>query len=198
MFYKLFTKNLKFPQKFKEKWNAIINPPNGIDWQGVYRNNFSVSKDTRLRWFQFRLIHRILATNRYLYLIKIRNDPYCSFCKVEEETIVHLFYECDVVNNFYYRLEDWIYNKTSVLLNLSKMELIFGKMCRNDVLNLIILVFKFHIYRQRCRNENLCLSTFKAELHYFYQIENYLSAIHGKQTCFKAKWEKFSKLFEDL
>ena len=114
-FYKIFVQNIKFPEKYKEKWIADLNITD-FDWKFIHKCSHNITNDTKLRWFQLRIIHRILATNRYLTIIKIQNDSNCSFCKVEEETIIHLFSECDVVNNFLISFENWIYDKTSVLL----------------------------------------------------------------------------------
>ncbi len=41
-----------------------------------------ITKNTTLKWFQYRINHRILATNEFLHKIKILNSPrMLSFAK---------------------------------------------------------------------------------------------------------------------
>ena len=59
------------------------------------------TSEAKLRWFQFRIIHRILPTKRYLNVRKVIDSAECSFCGNEEETIEHLFWNCDIVTRFW-------------------------------------------------------------------------------------------------
>lgn len=47
-----------------------------------------------IRWFQYRLPHRIIPTNRYLYLIDVIDLDKCTVCGNHIETIDHLFCNC--------------------------------------------------------------------------------------------------------
>ena len=61
-----------------------------IEVNNMYENNnfmmkyitnaFQYTDDTTLRWFQYRISHRILATNEYLFKIKIKDSKLCTFC----------------------------------------------------------------------------------------------------------------------
>ena len=55
---------------------------------------FRITNDVQLRWFHYRIIHRILATNTLLYKIGIEDSDLCTFCKCNAETLSHLFWEC--------------------------------------------------------------------------------------------------------
>ncbi len=181
------------------KWTNELNLPTEINWNLVHRYNFSMSSDTKLRWFQFRLVHRILATNKFLHKIGIKNNPMCSFCKIEEETIVHLFYECDIVHDFLLSFERWIYNETSIFLNFTKTDCLFGKMNNKArVENLLLLIFKFYVYKQRCREEELFLPTHKAEILYYYKQARYSSVVNSNTTLFDCKWQKYVSMFNGM
>lgn len=53
----------------------------------LFYKPFRITKDTKMQWFQTRINHKILATNKFLCKIKITDDSKCFFCKVSEETI---------------------------------------------------------------------------------------------------------------
>jgi hypothetical protein len=49
------------------------------------------TKSSKLQWFQYRIIHRILGTNSLLYEINKKPNDKFSFCLEEVETIEHIF-----------------------------------------------------------------------------------------------------------
>ena len=76
-----------------DKWGAELNLGPNFCWKKILTFPFSLVKDTKLRWFQFRIIHRILGTNSLLCKMGIKTDNKCSFCNREKETIKHLFWD---------------------------------------------------------------------------------------------------------
>ena len=88
------------------KWKAE-HPNSTINWEHVFRNTNEI-KDSHLRWFEMRILHRILPTQKLLYAMKIMDSPYCTFCQDEAETIKHLICSCQYVKSFWVELEDEI------------------------------------------------------------------------------------------
>ena len=60
---------------------------NSINWKVVYKLPFSCTKISKLIIFQFKLIHRRLATYNFLNKIGIRSDDLCIFCRDEGELL---------------------------------------------------------------------------------------------------------------
>eukprot|EP00916_Digyalum_oweni_P000719 GHVL01001367.1.p1 GENE.GHVL01001367.1~~GHVL01001367.1.p1 ORF type:complete len:211 (+),score=1.21 GHVL01001367.1:1032-1664(+) len=58
-----------------------------LNWKQIFDKCFKTTKDTQLRWFQTRLLHRILGVASRLFVQKILDSPLCAFCKIENETI---------------------------------------------------------------------------------------------------------------
>ena len=79
--YDIFLNNITSIPKSENKWELLLNLGYDLNWKKIYQNIFNFTNDTKLIWFQYRIIHRILATNKYLHAIKIKNDPLCSFCR---------------------------------------------------------------------------------------------------------------------
>ena len=52
-------------------------------------------------------------------------SPRCSFCKLQEETIMHLSYDCLIVKRMWNQLKSILSNKISFLISASQRA-IFG------------------------------------------------------------------------
>ena len=63
--------------------------------------------DSRSREFQFKVLHRYLATNKFLHKIGLVPSLLCTFCKRESECIEHLLIESDYSNKFWQHLINW-------------------------------------------------------------------------------------------
>ena len=71
--YKIFlTQSDSFPCKSQAKWLAHCNSHDFIDWSKSYTLAFLCTYESKLRdIFQFKLLHRKLATNYFLFKIGI-------------------------------------------------------------------------------------------------------------------------------
>ena len=81
-----------------EKWEARLNTD--IDWSRNFKKMQNI-QEIKLKWFQIRLVHRILATNIVLMHMGIENDINCSFCRQKEDSINHIFWRCVYVKSFW-------------------------------------------------------------------------------------------------
>ena len=117
-------------------------------------NVFQYTNDTTLRWYQYRISHRILATNDYLF--KIKDSKLCTFCNIEPESLINLFVECEHVENIWHMLENWILVTCGFLSNYNKSEILFGKIGKKYLACIItILIVKYYIYKRKCNKTTL-------------------------------------------
>ena len=42
-----------------------------LNWQTIYLKPFVTTQEIKLRWFQYRISHRILTTNSFAYKLKL-------------------------------------------------------------------------------------------------------------------------------
>ena len=95
MYDKLITKKSAAPTTSQQKWIEDWNlGQNGIKWGATYQLTHKTTKRTKLREFQFKLLHRRIPTNAFLTKIRIKGNSNCSFCKKEPEKLIHLFWSC--------------------------------------------------------------------------------------------------------
>ena len=89
------------PLNIQSKWEQAVHTNIVIaDWSFIYCISFSFTKDTKLQDFQYKLIHRILITNSFLYKCGLKETEFCTFCTETKESLVHIFWECNYVWNF--------------------------------------------------------------------------------------------------
>ena len=94
--YKEKIENIVIPPTSEHYFSTLLNVPCNIikDYYGI---PFKTTIYTKLRSFQFKVIHNILYTNEKLYKIGYSDTPICTFCKKETETLLHLFVDCEII-----------------------------------------------------------------------------------------------------
>jgi len=100
------------PEKSQSKWiyDLLTYSPDKIDWSKSYSLPFLCTRESKLRIFQFKLLHRRISTNRYLFKIGLSPSELCSFCNNSSETLLHLFWECPQVKTFWNDVKKWLGN----------------------------------------------------------------------------------------
>ena len=169
--YDILIKTTDSKLKSEEKWERCIGLPNSFDWEKVNRTVFDCTKETKLKWFQYRIIHRILGTKQLLFKCKIKNDPRCSFCNTSAETIEHLFYYCRHSKNIWVQLENW-FNTVDFNISFDIKTVIFGyETGKYAPINLMILTVKHYIFQQSRKDSELSFSELKKSITYQYTVE---------------------------
>ena len=76
------------PEKSQAKWlrdcesEDVLN----LNWRSIYLLPRKCTLSTKLRNFQFKLLHRRIATNSFLFKIKFSDTDLCCFCQNVQET----------------------------------------------------------------------------------------------------------------
>ena len=93
---RLVQNKASIPLQSQEKWlsEKDIVGNSTVNWQNAYCLPFLCTRETKLRVFQFKFLHRRIATNDFLCKIGIKQVDSCSFCEETTETLVHLFWKC--------------------------------------------------------------------------------------------------------
>ena len=84
----------------------------------------------------------------------------CSFCNEYPETVVHLFFSCNVSKNLWLQLK-LFFGDDILHFDLSPQTALFGFTHTNDanIQNHLLLLFKLYLYRSRC-HKNIHLNHF--------------------------------------
>jgi hypothetical protein len=79
-----------------------------INISDVFCNLYLVTNDSKLKHFQYKLLHRTLPTNTFLVKIGIKNSDLCNICINDTDSILHYIWLCPVVKLFWNRLKTWL------------------------------------------------------------------------------------------
>ena len=95
--YKSLVRNKgEAPRNSQKKWlmDCSCLSSENLDWSSAYLLALRCTKSTKLIEFHFKLVHRRLATNDFLFKIKLKENRNCTFCQNAPETLIHLFWTC--------------------------------------------------------------------------------------------------------
>ena len=200
--YHILTKNSCIPTS-QAKWENELLSDKPLEWKKIYPLVYGCTKSTNLRWFQFRLIHRILSTNTFLHKIGITHNSYCSFCNNQPETITHLFWHCPVIQNFWQDTVEWVKSECGHIrtLQLSLLDIITGiqsKQKADKVLNFILFQAKYFIYKAKYNNHIPNLQHFKRYLLHNYNVEKYIAYSNCSWITFNKRWMVYKNLIDHI
>ena len=82
---KLIGLKQRCPTNSQEMWarDCAFEAHEPIDRRAAYQLSFQCKRSTKLILFQFKLLHRRLATNDFLKKVGIKDNDLCSFCKTQ-------------------------------------------------------------------------------------------------------------------
>lgn len=181
-------------QKWVEDFATIPNAMHSFR-PTIYENVFKVSRDPKLIWFQYRINHRILGTNYLLKKMSIRDDENCSFCLQSPETLMHLFWHCEVTQKFWKDLIQVANAKCNLNMeNWSAYEIMFGSKSLHRVINLILLHAKLFLYYNKMKNQRPCLEAFIKRLTFIYKCERFNAIKNDHLQKFETLWEAYINL----
>jgi len=138
------------PQRNQDKWISDFQAyaVEEIDWSKTCSLPFLCTRKSKLRIFQFKLIHRRISTNRYLFKVGISSSEQCSFCENTSESLLHLFWECPKTKVFWNEVIKWLGNFSCLLTKSSSPQLCLGFV--DDTTALLVhhalLIARYHIF----------------------------------------------------
>ena len=121
------------------------------DWKSIYLLPRRVTLDTNLRMFQYKLLNNVLYLNNMLFRFKKVDSPLCSYCNEEEETPLHLFHSCLKTKQLWNKLRQYFSQFINIPHSTPQSSIlgIFDNNQHSELINHLLLIFKFYIYSAR-------------------------------------------------
>ena len=167
-------KRTAVPYKLQNSWEEIFDVP--IPWHMVYELIRKTTPDSKLHIFQYKLLYKILATKRMLYIWRIHSSQLCRFCCEEAESLDHLFWYCPYVAHFWSQVQEWLKN-WNICLELTLQIAILGdlKSHSQSINNIIIILAHFFYFLF-----TICRSYENRKVQYFCKASQHSWHIYGK------------------
>lgn len=161
-------------------WNSKYQ---NIKWQTAWLIPFKYCIHNKIRELHWKILHNIYSTN--LFVSKFADvDAKCSLCNIENEAIVHLFYECQYSKMIWTELVKFIYRKTNHRIFLESQNIITYFNHTNQklqyLINLYILSGKYHIHKAKCNQSKPCFKLLLIEVNTY--LQTLTNVINKKST----------------
>ena len=180
----------------EDKWHTELQALHSIDfWDKTRKLYSSISFNNNLKWLQFQIVRNSLQTN-YIVSHFIRNvSPECKFCGLVDEKISHLFWSCNIVNEFLGEVFEYICS-TGLDYRPSKIQFLFGFLDCNfeHPKNYLTLIIKKFIWQSKFKNAILTMGGLKGYLVICLNDLLMIYKLKGKPTNFSV----WNNLYLDL
>ena len=160
-----------------------------------FTNINSISNNSKYYSFQYRLLNFAVITNVQLCQWKIVSSMKCTFCQKNDETLEHLFYECEtalkIIELYLVLLKEYQKQKDVHLnYNISVATVLMNNVMQPPIhlLNFLILCAKQYIYSRRCIKEKCTVAGFKKVVENARRIELYNAKQNKKIGTYLLKW----------
>ncbi len=117
------------------------------------------------------MIHKFYPTKQHLSKMKNDTDVNCTFCQKHPETYSHLFWSCEFTYKFWRDLHKYVTDSIFADFHLYYKNIIFGFHNFNQkdnkaffLINMLLLLAKFHIHKAKFTNRKPELFVFLKEL----------------------------------
>ena len=178
-----------------DKWKQELN----IDTSPVNYHTipFKCCKDKHLQWFQCRINYRILGTNYMLEKMKIKPSNKCSYCKNKPETIYHLLCECTKVIPFWNSFRNY-FQQYLIQTNINNEDIIFGSFKLDNILNTVLILAKYYIFKHRLSETDPNFTAFKKIIKSHYDIEYTIALKYLNVDSFHSTWTPYNTIVTDI
>ena len=124
---------IKIAPTAESKYEDIFSVHN-LWWEQFYLLPRKATLDSKTRESQYKLLHRIVYTNKILHKMGLVPSPMCSFCGNTEESLEHLFIYCDTSKHFWSSLTEWLNEFGFDVRYLSTFNIAFGLTSKDSLL----------------------------------------------------------------
>ena len=202
-YYKNVNSEVSRMQKYWDKWKNVTKLETEYDvFCEQFKNIYLVTNNTKMRSFQYRLLHGALVFNSHLFRWKIKSNNLCTNCEEDKETYSHFFFDCKVAQRAWKWCVDIIIKLTNTEDNyvedivISKEKISLNTIHENpgNVANFICLATKMHLYSQKCMKKKITYQSLYMMIEKYKQFELYDARKNNKINVYVKKWGKLEPI----
>ena len=197
IYWLLYNQNITTPtckQSWFEKHFVAFNDKT---WKNIYTLAKYLTQDTKLVEFQFKIIHRVYATDSYVAKFDETVNETCIKCD-QINNIPHFFVDCIKVQQFWLDFKGWINNIEGKIIDLKTIDIIFGiiQTCTFRI-NFLLLHAKWWIHVNREQKQNILFLPFLSYIKKIMYIEKQIALGRQSLTLYNLRFNVIDNLFEN-
>ena len=169
---KIHTEDQTGPKRWSEKLSLKKDVRTKI-----FKSLKNICKETKLKEFQFKLIHRTIVTKKELFRFGIKADDECLYCG-DKDSIEHSFIECMFTKLFSQKVLNWFNQANGCQISPTTEETLFGITTSSHDTTLIrkfnytTLFMRHYIYSTKLNSLAISIQDFISKLLIKYSLEN--------------------------
>jgi hypothetical protein len=157
------------------------------DWKNYYLLPHKLTKETKLRIMQLKILHKILPTNKWLFKCNMETTSNCTFCQINIETIDQLLWDCNYSKNIWLKLAEHLHRTNlTPKINFNKENTLLGDITSPPFLEQLKLITKEFLYINKMNKETPVFESLIQKIKYRIKLEK----TYTSETSFRKKWEK--------
>ena len=149
----------------ERRWEFKLNCTLGPDfWNKCYERTRDFTFDNKIKFMQYQIVKGTLKTNHIVSKWKPGVQKECTFCNIETEDNLHLFWNCDISRSFIAECIAFLDTKWPETLTFpTRVNFLFGIMGEKvfSPRNYLYLYIKRFIWIKRCNGNLPILADFK-------------------------------------
>lgn len=166
-------------------------------WKKIYTLAKYLTRDTKLVEFQFKIIHRVYATDSYVAKFDETVNEICVKCD-KVNNIPHFFVDCIKVQQFWLDFKRLIKNIEGNFIDLKTIDIIFGINRTNTFrINFLVLHAKWWIHVNREQEQNILFPPFLFYIKKIMFIEKQIASSRQSLAFYNLHFNVIEKLFEN-
>ena len=111
-------------QTSPKRWSEKLSLKKDV-WTRIFKSLKNICRETKLKEFQFKLIHRTKVTKKEPFRFGIKADDECVYCR-DRDSIEHSFIECMFTRLFTQKVLNWFNQVNACQISPTTEEILFG------------------------------------------------------------------------
>ena len=179
-------------EKLKQKWIRDV----GFYEVGSVMKIRQATKSVYLQYLHYRIINRIISTNKFLNTINKSDSDSCTFCKNDVETITHLFWQCPVTQTFLKDINTHLETNYTIKFPYREQQSWFFLQNNDPLETLLITIAKAVIFRARNSDELPSVEHLIKSVKTEAQKEQHSSRVNNQTQAFEQKWKTLKHILQ--
>ena len=162
-------------QTSPKRWSEKLSLKKDV-WTRIFKSLKNICRETKLKEFQFKLIHRTKVTKKEPFRFGIKADDECVYCR-DRDSIEHSFIECMFTRLFTQKVLNWFNQVNASQISPTQRRLFGITTSSHDTtiirkFNYTALFMCHYIYSAKLNSLAISFQDFISKLLIKYNLEN--------------------------